>query len=98
VRVLYENEGDALYIPLRSRRTRAERSVCVDDRRIVDLGTGEEAIGIEILGASRGVRLADLVERFKIDIPPDDVKALEKHWFQPMQYAPRFEGERGPAT
>jgi uncharacterized protein YuzE len=98
VRVLYENEGDAVYIPLRSRRIRVERSVCVDDRRIVDLGSDGEAVGIEILGASRGVWLADLVERFNIEIAPDEVKALERHWFQPMQYAPPFEGERGIST
>ncbi len=94
MRVLYENEGDSVYIPLKGRRSKVERSVCVDDRRIVDLGPDGEPVGIEILRASRGVRLADLAARFKIDIADDELNALERHSFQPMQYAPPFEGER----
>jgi uncharacterized protein YuzE len=95
VRVLYENEGDALYIPLRGRRAKVERSVCVDDRRVVDLGPGGEPVGVEVLGASLGVRLRDLTARFKMEIPEEELAALEKHSFQPVQYAPPFEGEKG---
>ncbi|HXK40320.1 MAG TPA: DUF2283 domain-containing protein, partial [Candidatus Paceibacterota bacterium] len=68
MKVLYDPEGDALYIPLGGRRTKVHRSICVDERRVVDIGAGGEALGIEILGASKGVRLADLVGRFDLQM------------------------------
>lgn len=94
MRVLYDAEGDALYIPLRGRRSKVDRSVWVDDRRIVDLGPDDKPIGIEVLGASRRFALTDLGERFELGLAEEDLKAIERHWFQPMQYAPPFTGGR----
>ena len=97
MRVLYDAEGDALYIPLISKRIRVERSEWVDARRIVDLDADGKPLGIEVLAASRGKRLADLRDRFDLGLGDDEVNAIERHLFQPMQYAPPFEGARAPA-
>jgi hypothetical protein len=43
-----------------------DRSVIVDERRKVDLAADGGVVGIEIIGASAGVRVLDLAERFDL--------------------------------
>jgi uncharacterized protein YuzE len=63
MKIRYDNEVDALYVPLRQDRPVA-RSVVVDVNRVVDLDASGEAVGIEVLGASHGLRLTDLTDRY----------------------------------
>ena len=90
MRVLYDGEADALYIPLQPRGTKVGHSIVIDDTRIVDLDFEKEPVGIEVLGASRRVFLEDLIERFGLEDIQDDLLSVERHRWQPMQYAPPF--------
>ena len=63
MKVRYDNDVDALYVPLRP-ETPVSRSVVVDANRVVDLDESGDAVGIEVLGASHGLRLTDLADRY----------------------------------
>ena len=61
----YDDTADALYLRLREGVPVAS-SVVVDEDRVVDLDAVGHAVGIEVLGASGGVHLTDLVERLSL--------------------------------
>lgn len=76
MRVLYDAAVDALYLPFR-RGARVSKSVVVDDKRIMDLDDRGNPVGIEILGASHGVRLGDLTEEYGLQDWAPDFPAIE---------------------
>jgi len=80
VRVLYDGAVDALYLPFR-RGGRVDRSIVVDIKRIVDLDERGNPVGIEIMGASHGVQLSDLVEEYKLQGWAPDFPAIESFRF-----------------
>lgn len=82
MKVRYDAEGDALYVPLQKVATAVDHSILVDDTRTVDLDVEKEPVGIEILGASAGVKLLDLVERFGLEKFEGDFMAIEQHRFK----------------
>lgn len=63
MKVRYDGDVDALYVPLRP-ETPVSRSVVVDANRVVDLDASGDAVGIEVLGASHGLRLTDLTDQY----------------------------------
>jgi uncharacterized protein YuzE len=63
MKIRYDTDVDALYVPLRP-ETPVSRSAVVDANRVVDLDDAGEAVGIEVLGASHGLRLTDLADRY----------------------------------
>ncbi len=80
MRVLYDGAVDALYLPFR-RGARVDSSVIVDDKRIVDLDERGNPVGIEVMGASHGVQLGDLVEEYKLQGWAPDFPAIEAFSF-----------------
>lgn len=76
MRVLYDGAVDALYLPFR-RGARVDHSVVIDIKRILDLDERGNPVGIEIMGASHGVQLSDLVEEYKLHDWAPDFPAIE---------------------
>jgi uncharacterized protein YuzE len=64
MKIEYDASVDALYIYVQPPLTPVDRSVIVDEGRVVDLDSSGSAVGIELLEVSEGVRLLDLVDRF----------------------------------
>jgi hypothetical protein len=62
--------------------TDVARSIVVDDDRTVDMDDSDRVVGIEVLGASEGFILQDLVERFSLDAFAEHLKKLEQAKFQ----------------
>lgn len=89
MRVLYDAAVDALYLPFR-RGARVDHSIVLDDKRILDFDERGNAVGVEILGASHGVRLSDLVEEYGLQDWAPDFPAIES-----FQFA-REDGAEGP--
>lgn len=81
MKVTYDNEVDALYIPLRPGKSLAE-SIVVDEDRTVDVDEDGNAVGVEVFTASKGVRLADLTVRFELESFAPDFRKIEMHRFQ----------------
>lgn len=71
----YDDKADALYITLSDEDL--EKSVVIDEEITVDIGYSGKVVGIEVLGASEGFRLSDLVERFGLQEHRHSFKALE---------------------
>jgi len=65
VKSTYDDEADAAYLYLRD-GIPVDHSVAVDEHRTVDVAADGTVVGIEIIGASAGVPLLDLVERFDL--------------------------------
>jgi uncharacterized protein YuzE len=63
------------------------RSVVVDDDRVIDVDGEGRAIGIEVLGASHGVSLLDLVEQFGLQTYISHLEQIEKHHFHAIEFA-----------
>ena len=61
--VSYDSSADAAYIYLKAQPSIA-RSVTVDEYRVVDFDAADEVVGIEILSASGGFQLDDIIKRF----------------------------------
>jgi uncharacterized protein YuzE len=61
MRLDYDPEADAAYVALRD-VAQVERTMALDDHRLIDY-VGTQAVGVELLAVSRGVRLDDLPER-----------------------------------
>ena len=80
MRVLYDGAVDALYLPFR-RGARVDHSVVVDTKRIMDFDERGNPVGIEIMGASHGVQLSDLVEEYKLQDWAPDFPAIEAFSF-----------------
>ncbi len=80
MRVAYDSEVDALYIPVRPGRPIAS-SIVVDEDRAVDVDDRGSAVGIEVFMASRKVRLHDLTVRFDLEPFAPDFRKIEMHRF-----------------
>ena len=80
MRVAYDSEVDALYIPVRPGRQIAA-SIVVDEDRTVDLDDQGSAIGVEVFMASKKVRLHDLTVRFDLEPFAPDFRKIEMHRF-----------------
>lgn len=63
--VQYDPEVDAMYIQFGKGKVVSTRAL--DDSRNIDLGEDGQAIGVELLGVSRGVATEDLPERQAIE-------------------------------
>lgn len=61
--VTYDSSADAVYIYLQTDPVVA-RSVTLDGDRIVDFDDSDHVVGIEILAASGGFEIEDIIERF----------------------------------
>ncbi|HEX2178415.1 MAG TPA: DUF2283 domain-containing protein [Actinomycetota bacterium] len=76
MRVLYDAAVDALYLPFR-RGARVAKSIVLDEKRILDMDDRGNPVGVEILGASHGVRLGDLTEEYGLQDWAPDFPAIE---------------------
>jgi uncharacterized protein YuzE len=85
MKITYDDEADALYIYLRE-GVPVWRSVVVDEDRVVDVDGLGEAVGIEVLGASHGVRLTDLIERFRLHAYLGHFRRIEQSKFQSREF------------
>jgi uncharacterized protein YuzE len=84
MRYTYDDEADALYVHLREENhASVARSVVVDEGRVMDLDRQGDPVGIEILGASGGVHLSDLVDRFRLQDWTVHLRQLEATQFRP---------------
>ncbi|MDP9343848.1 MAG: DUF2283 domain-containing protein [Actinomycetota bacterium] len=81
MRITYDDEADALYVCLRE-GVSVWRSIVVDDDRVVDVDGLGEAVGIEVLGASQGIHLTDLVEKFRLHSYLGHIRGLEQTKFE----------------
>lgn len=82
----YDDEADAVYVYVLEWSTVANSEV-LDDGRVIDLDEGGYLIGVEILDASqRGIRLADLIERFQLESVRGKLRNLEDR-FRPVEHA-----------
>ena len=86
MRFTYDDEVDALYIYVREDGV-VESSLEIDAGRVVDLDEHSRAIGIEILDASLGIRLTDLIDRFQLGHLRANLGVLESTPFHPMEHA-----------
>jgi uncharacterized protein YuzE len=77
----YDPEADALYV--RVRMGRVDRSNVLDDGQIIDLDSEGHLLGIEVLGASRGVQLADLIEPYDLHTFAASLLEIEQTSFRP---------------
>lgn len=84
MRYTYDDEADALYVSLIEGADVAH-SVVVDEGRSVDLGEDGSAVGIEVLGASAGVAVLDLVDRFDLGEHVTHLQTLEGQRFAPSR-------------
>lgn len=75
--VYYDSTVDALEIRLLP-DAEAVRSMDIDERRIVDVDRSGRVASIEIMGASEGFAVEDLIERFELDEHRDDLLSLAK--------------------
>ncbi len=64
--VTYDSSVDALYIYVEKDRAVA-RTVTVDDGRNVDLDENDRVVGIEVLSASAGFEVQDLITKFGLE-------------------------------
>ena len=80
MRFTYDDRADALYALLREDAPVA-RSIVIDDDRVLDVDERGEPVGIEVLGASKGVRLTDLVDRFGLGEYRESLRNLEADRF-----------------
>jgi uncharacterized protein YuzE len=86
VKYTYDDEADALYVHLQDEAEDlpVARSLIVDEGRVLDVAADGEFIGIEVLGASFGVHVSDLAERFGLMTFIDHLKRLEEVRFQAL--------------
>ncbi len=81
--VTYDSSADAAYLYLREAPV-VSRSVFVDDDRVVDFDEDGEVVGIEILSASSGFEVADIIERFGLQArAPELLQAVKE--FRPAK-------------
>lgn len=83
MRSTYDDEADALYVCLKE-GVAVDRSIVVDGERVVDVDRSGEPIGIEVIGASEGVALTDLIERFGLDRFRSHLERLEASRFSAL--------------
>lgn len=71
--VTYDSTADAAYIYVQA-NPQVVRSIPIDDFRVVDLNEGDEVVGIEILSASGGFELEDIIKRFKLESEGEELR------------------------
>lgn len=81
MRVLYDAAVDALYLPFR-RGARVTHSVVVDAKRTIDMDERGKPVGVEIMGASHGVALGDLVQEYNLQDWAQDFPSIEGFEFR----------------
>ena len=82
MRYTYDDEADALYV-LVDEEAEVARSEVVDERHTVDLASDGRVAGIEVLGASLGVDLSALLERYDLSRLAPHAAALRETRFRP---------------
>lgn len=82
VKYRYDPEADALAITLLPGATSA-RTIEADERRFVDVDAKGRVIAIEVLWASAGFNLHDLVEPFGLSDYEGDLKEIQNTPFTP---------------
>jgi uncharacterized protein YuzE len=90
MRITYDDDADALYLYLGrsvSDDRPVARSVVVDDDRVVDLGEDGKPVGIEVLSASRGVHLSDLMAKFDLWSFEGHFRRIEAIHFSEPEFA-----------
>jgi uncharacterized protein YuzE len=92
MKVAYDNEVDALYIPVRPDVPIAA-SIVVDETRTVDVDEEGNGVGVEVFFASKGVRLHDLTVRFALEAFAPDFRKIEM-----FRFATRRSRLPGPAS
>ena len=86
MRYQYDADADALLIEFGSGHDVAT-TLEIDDARHVDLDADGRPVRIEVLWASHGVELHDLIDRFQLwDLKPL-LEDIEQHSFKPSPLA-----------
>lgn len=73
--IYYDSAVDALEIRLLP-DAEVARSVDIDDRRVVDLDESGRVVSIEVMGASQGFEVDDLIDTFSLVGQADDLRKL----------------------
>lgn len=81
MKVLYDDEVDALYVPIQP-EFYVHITKEVDEARTVDLDEKDRVVGIEVMGASQRVRLTDLIEPFGLEQFKEAFEQIEQHPFR----------------
>lgn len=82
MRYQYDADADVLIIDVRSGKE-VSSTVEIDDARHVDLDDEGRVVRIEVLWASAGVELQDIIDRFQLrDLMPL-LEDIEHHTFKP---------------
>lgn len=76
----YDPQADALYVALGTGEF--GRTIAVDEDRNVDLDATGGALGIEVIGASEGFQLTDLVDRFGLQRYTSALQDIQARRFQ----------------
>jgi uncharacterized protein YuzE len=74
LRIEYDKEADALYIPLRE--APVEDNIDMEEGVTVDLDEKRHIVGIEILDASKKLSLEDLVNITIQNLPVEKVESV----------------------
>lgn len=82
VQYSYDPEADALSIYLIPNEKSA-RTVEIDGSRLVDLNASGDVVHIEVLWASRGFHLLDIIEKFNLWDHEIDLKEIQNKTFTP---------------
>jgi uncharacterized protein YuzE len=69
----YDSSADAAYIYVQA-NPQVARSITIDDFRVVDLNAADEVVGIEILSASGGFELEDIIKQFKLESRGEELR------------------------
>lgn len=77
--ITYDSSVDAAYIYLRE-DPKVAKSVVIDEQRVVDLDDAGEVVGIEILEASGGFVLNDIIERFHLEARSNELNQAAKEF------------------
>lgn len=80
----YDSSADTAYIYLHA-DPQVARSVVIDDFRAVDLDEADEVAGIEILSASGGFELDDIIRRFKLESRAEELKQAAREFHPAAQ-------------
>jgi uncharacterized protein YuzE len=84
--ITFDDATDALYLYLRE-GVPVARSVVVDEDRTIDFGPDNQPVGVEVLGASTGVHLDDVVPKFDLWEYEAHFRAVAKMHFAAAEFA-----------
>jgi len=77
--VAYDSSVDALYIYLQPDPTVA-RSEVIDESRTVDLDARGDVVGIEVLSASGGFKVDDIIKRFQLEPMTEELEQAAREF------------------